>query len=266
MSFNETLKALIKSKKSHLCIGLDVDKSKLPQSVLSSDDPILTFNQQIIKYTEDIAVVYKLNLAFYEALGEKGYRIMKDTLSMIPKDILTIADAKRGDIGNSSSKYAEAVFDDLGFDAVTVNPYMGFDSVEPFCINPEKGVFILVLTSNKGSSDFQQIESANGIPFFLEVARKINDWNGNDNIGMVLGATHPEELESALKEAPKLSVLIPGVGKQGGEGNRVKNIFKDNDQAPFIVNSSRGIIYASSGEDYAVKAREVAKELRDELN
>ena len=266
MSFNENLKSLIKSKKSHLCIGLDVDETKLPQSVLSSDEPILTFNQQIIKYTEDIAVVYKLNLAFYEALGERGYRILRDTLSMIPKDVLTVADAKRGDIGNSSSMYAKAVFENLGFDAITVNPYMGLDSVEPFCKNPEKGVFILVLTSNAGSSDFQQIESANGIPFFLEVAQRISEWNGNDNIGMVLGATHPEELESAVKVAPKLSVLIPGVGKQGGDGRRVKDIFKDNQQGSFVVNSSRGIIYASSGEDFASEAREAAKELRDELN
>ena len=266
MSFNENLKSLIKSKKSHLCIGLDVDETKLPQSVLSSDEPILTFNQQIIKYTEDIAVVYKLNLAFYEALGERGYRILRDTLSMIPKDVLTVADAKRGDIGNSSSMYAKAVFENLGFDAITVNPYMGLDSVEPFCKNPEKGVFILVLTSNAGSSDFQQIESANGIPFFLEVAQRISEWNGNDNIGMVLGATHPEELENAVKAAPKLSVLIPGVGKQGGDGRRVKDIFKDNEQGAFIVNSSREIIYASSGEDFASEAREAAKELRDELN
>ena len=266
MSFNEKLKSLIAAKKSHLCIGLDVDETKLPQSVLSSDEPILSFNQQIIKYTEDISVVYKLNLAFYEALGEKGYRILRDTLSMIPKDVLTVEDAKRGDIGSSSSMYAKAIFEDLGFDAVTVNPYMGFDSVEPFCKNPEKGVFILVLTSNKGSSDFQQIESANGIPFFLEVAQKIVDWNGNDNIGMVLGATHPEELENAVKAAPKLSVLIPGVGKQGGDGRRVKDIFKDNEQGAFIVNSSREIIYASSGEDFASEAREAAKELRDELN
>ena len=144
MSFNENLKSLIQSMKSHLCIGLDVDEAKLPQSVLSSKDPILTFNQQIIKYTEDIAVAYKLNLAFYEAMGEQGYRILRDTLSMIPKDVLTIADAKRGDIGNSSSMYAKSVFENLGFDAVTVNPYMGFDSIEPFCKNPEKGVFILV--------------------------------------------------------------------------------------------------------------------------
>lgn len=266
MSFNENLKSLIKSKKSHLCIGLDVDETKLPQSVLSSDEPILAFNQQIIKYTEDIAVVFKLNLAFYEAMGEKGYRILQETLSMIPKDVLTVADAKRGDISNSSSMYAKAIFEDLGFDAVTVNPYMGFDSVEPFLKDQEKGVFILVLTSNEGSSDFQQIESADGIPMFLEVAKKISEWNGNDNIGMVLGATHPEELESAVKAAPKLSVLIPGVGKQGGEVKRVKAAFKDSEQGPYIVNSSRGIIYASSGEDFASEAREAAKELRDELN
>ena len=266
MSYNEKLKSLIVAKQSHLCIGLDVDETKLPQSVLSSDEPILSFNQQIINSTEDIAVVYKLNLAFYEALGEKGYGILRDTLSMIPSDVITIADAKKGDIGNSSSIYAKVVFEDLGFDAVTVNPYMGFDSIEPFCKNPEKGVFILVLTSNEGSSDFQQIESANGIPFFLEIAQRISEWNKNDNIGMVLGATHLEELERAVNAAPNLSVLIPGVGKQGGDGRKVKDIFQDNKRGPFIVNSSRGVIYASSGEDFASEARIAAKELRDELN
>ncbi len=266
MSFNEKLKSLIELKKSHLCIGLDVDETKLPKSIMSSDDPVLLFNQQIIEHTEDIAVTYKLNLAFYEAMGEKGYRILRDTLSMIPNDVLTIADAKRGDIGNSSSMYAKALFDNLGFDAVTVNPYMGFDSVEPFIKNENKGVFILVLTSNAGSADFQQIKSANGISMYLEVAERISAWNGNDNIGMVLGATHPEELESAVKVAPGLSVLIPGVGEQGGSGKKIKNIFNDNLSSPFIVNSSRGIIYASSGEDFASDAREAAKVLRDQLN
>ena len=266
MSFTDSLSAHIHSKKSHLCIGLDVQPDMFPKSVLSSADPVIEFNSQIIKYTEDVAAAYKINLAFYEALGSEGYRLLKKTLSMIPKDTISIADGKRGDIGTSSEMYAKAIFKDLGFDAVTVNPYMGHDSIEPFTRYQDKGVFVLVLTSNPGAMDFQKVNEGNGNPLYIEVATKLSGWNKNDNIGMVLGATHPEELRRAVESAPGLPCLVPGVGKQGGDPEELKKIFDDNRGSSFLVNSSRSIIYASNEEDFASMAREEAKSLREVLN
>ena len=266
MSFTDRLSSLIDSKKSHLCIGLDVQPERFPKSVISSADPVIEFNTQIIKYTEDIAAAYKINLAFYEALGNEGYRLLEKTLSMIPDEVLSIADGKRGDIGTSSEMYAKALFTELDFDAVTVNPYMGHDSIEPFTRYPEKGVFVLVLTSNPGAMDFQKFNGGNGNPLYIEVATKLSGWNKNDNIGMVLGATHPEELKRAVESAPGLPCLIPGVGKQGGDPKELKKIFSNNRSNSFLVNSSRAIIYASNREDFAARAREEAKSLREVLN
>ena len=266
MSFTDSLSSLIDSKRSHLCIGLDVQPEKFPKSVISSDDPVIEFNSQIIKYTEDVAAAYKINLAFYEALGNEGYRLLKKTLSLIPEDTISIADGKRGDIGTSSEMYAKALFTELEFDAVTVNPYMGHDSIEPFTRYQDKGVFVLVLTSNPGAMDFQKFNGGNDNPLYIEVAEKLPGWNKNHNIGMVLGATHPEELRRAVESAPGLPCLVPGVGEQGGDPEELKKIFSDNTSNPFLVNSSRAIIYASNEEDFASRAREEAKSLREVLN
>ena len=257
---------MINGKKSHLCIGLDVNPNSFPESVLSSKDPFVEFNKQIIKHTEDMAAAYKLNLAFYEALGHDCHRVIKETLAMIPEGVLTIGDAKRGDIGTSSEMYAKAIFDDYGFDAITVNPYMGFDSLKPFLNYSDKGVFSLVLTSNSGAKDFQFINSENGNPLFIEVAEKLSQWNENENLGMVLGATHISELKSVLNVAPDLPCLIPGIGEQGGDAGGVKDAFQDIGNELFIVNSSRGIIYASDGDEFAAEARKAAKTIRDSLN
>lgn len=265
MSFNDKLRSVINTKNSHLCIGLDLNLEHFPKSILSSQDPFVDFNKQIIKYTEDLAAVYKLNLAFYEALGQDCHRVIKETLAMIPDDVLTIADAKRGDIGASSEMYAKAIFDEYGFDAVTVSPYMGFDSLQPFTNYNDKGVFSLVLTSNSGAEDFQYLTDESGKPLYIAVAEKLSAWNENENIGMVLGATHISELKAALNAAPNLPCLIPGVGKQGGDASGVRDAFRDVGNELFIVNSSRGIIYASDGDDFASEAREAAKTLRDSL-
>jgi len=265
MSFKDKLRSVISAKKSHLCIGLDLNSANISKSILSSNDPFIDFNKQIIKYTEDIAAVYKLNLAFYEVLGHDCHRVIKETLAMIPDDVLTIADAKRGDIGTSSEMYAKSIFDEYGFDAITVSPYMGFDSLKPFINYKEKGVFSLVLTSNSGAKDFQYLNTESGKPLYITVAEKLSVWNENDNLGMVLGATHISELKAALNAAPALPCLIPGVGKQGGDANGVKDAFREIGNEQFIVSSSRGIIYASNGEDFASEARAAAKTLRDSL-
>ena len=266
MSFKEKLRSVINGKKSHLCIGLDVNSENFSESVLSSNDTFVNFNKQIIKYTEDIAAAYKLNLAFYEALGHDCHRVITETLAMIPEDVLTIADAKRGDIGTSSEMYAKAIFDEYGFDAITVSPYMGFDSLKSFINYSDKGVFSLVLTSNSGAKDFQFINSEDGNPLYIEVAQKLSNWNENENLGMVLGATHISELIATLNVAPALPCLIPGVGKQGGDAAAVRDAFRDIGNDLFIVNSSRGIIYASGGDDFAAEARAAAIMLRDSLN
>ena len=265
MSFKDKLRSVINAKKSHLCIGLDLNAEHFPSSVLSSNDPFTDFNRQIIKNTEDITAAYKLNLAFYEALGHDCYRIIKETLAMIPDNVLTIADAKRGDIGTSSEMYAKSIFNEYGFDAITVSPYMGFDSLKPFTNYGDKGVFSLVLTSNSGAKDFQYISTESGKPLYIEVAEKLTAWNEKENLGMVLGATHILELKAALKVSPDLPCLIPGVGKQGGDAAGVRDAFRDIGNELFIVNSSRGIIYASNGDDFASEARAAAKTLRDGL-
>lgn len=265
MSFKEKLRSVIDAKKSHLCIGLDLNPEYFPKSVLSSDDPFSDFNRQIIENTEDITSVYKLNLAFYEALGHDCHRVIKETLAMIPDDALTIADAKRGDIGTSSEMYAKAIFNEYGFDAITVSPYMGFDSLKPFADFSDKGVFSLVLTSNSGAKDFQYLNTESGKPLYIEVAEKLSVWNENENFGMVLGATHISELKAALEVAPNLPCLIPGVGNQGGDAAGVRDAFRDIGNELFIVNSSRGIIYASNGDDFASEARAAAITLRDSL-
>lgn len=266
MSFNDKLRSVINDKKSHLCIGLDLIPENIPNTILSSKDPFVEFNKQIIRHTEDITAVYKLNLAYYEALGQECHRVIKETLALIPDEVLTIADAKRGDIGKSSEMYAKAIFDEYEFDAITVSPYMGFDSLEPFTKYNDKGVFSLVLTSNSGAKDFQYLNSESGNPLFIEVAQKLSDWNENNNLGMVLGATHISELRAALNVAPDLPCLVPGVGKQGGDAGEVKDAFHDIGNDLFIVNSSRGIIYASNGDEFAADARTAAKLLRESLN
>ncbi|MFD2033156.1 orotidine-5'-phosphate decarboxylase [Belliella marina] len=254
----------IKRKSSFLCVGLDTDLSKIPSDLLKLEDPVFEFNKQIIDATAEYAVAYKPNIAFYEALGPKGWESLQKTLDYIPKDIFTIADAKRGDIGNTSGLYAKAFFESMDFDSVTVAPYMGVDSVQPFLEFQDKWVILLALTSNAGSSDFQLIESKSGKPLFHEVLEKSQLWGNTDNMMYVVGATRGELIAEVRKLVPDHFFLVPGVGAQGGSLEEVAQ-YGMNDTCGLLVNSSRGIIYASQKMDFASAAKREAEKLQLEM-
>jgi len=265
MSFLKRLRTSQKKSGSLLCIGLDTDAALIPRHLGRSAGAVLSFNRRIIDATHDLVCAYKLNLAFYEALGDRGWRIIEKTLEHIPRGIVTIGDGKRGDIGNTAERYATSLFDELGFDAATVNPYMGYDSIEPFLRYNDRGVFLLALTSNRGSRDFQRLR-VNGRPLYERVVQSAVRWNAKKNIGLVVGATHPKELRRVRALAPEMPILIPGIGKQGGDLKSAVlfGCTKRGDLA--IINASRSIIYASRGKDFAAAARREAIKLRDEIN
>lgn len=265
MTFQQRIRAAQKKSNSLLCVGLDTDAKLLPRHLGRTVGAVLNFNRRIIDATHDIACAYKLNLAFYETLGADGWLVIEKTLEHIPRGIITIGDAKRGDIGNTAEKYAQALFGELGFDAVTVNPYMGYDSVEPFLRYKTKGVFLLALTSNPGSKDFQRLKVGNA-PLYERVVRTVATWNTKKNIGLVVGATHPLELLRVRKIVPEMPILIPGIGKQGGDLKSAVRYgcAKRGDLA--IINASRSIIYASQGKDFAYAARFEAHKLKYEIN
>lgn len=266
MDFNRKVINTIKAKRSAVCVGLDVEPGKLPQILRNEKDPVLKFNKEIIEATKEFTAAYKPNLAFYEQFGTKGFEYFEKTLEMMGGDVLKIADAKRGDIGNTSKKYAHAFFETFNCDAITLSPYMGEDSVTPFLEREDKGVFILALTSNKGSFDFQMQKMRDGRFLYEIVIEKINSWNIKNNCGLVVGATHPQMFEGIRKLAPGMPYLIPGIGAQGGDlENTVKFGFVKDDVLA-LVNSSRGIIFASDGPDFAERAGEEAKKLRDMIN
>jgi orotidine-5'-phosphate decarboxylase len=264
MAFTQRLRQVQMKQNSFLCIGLDVDADKIPVHLQAMENPVLEFNRQIIKATCDLVCAYKPNLAFYEAMGEQGLAILRDTLKLIPKSILTIGDGKRGDIGNTAARYAKSLFDDFGFDSVTLNPYLGFDSVEPFLSNPEKGVFILALTSNAGSKDFQRLKVGTK-HLYEKVVHTAKKWNINQNIGLVVGATHPKELQRIRKIVPDMPILIPGIGQQGGDLRSAIRYGCDKHRQLAVINASRSIIYASSGKDFAEAARTEAKKMVKEM-
>ena len=258
----------IKKKQSYLCIGLDTDVTKIPKHLLSSADPVFEFNKQIIDATSSFCVSYKLNLAFYECLGPKGLESLEKTVKYIPGNLFTIADAKRGDIGNTSMMYAKTFFGYYGFDAVTVAPYMGSDSVKPFLESKNKWTILLALTSNEGANDFQKSEIKNpksGIgTLFADVLTASQEWGTNDNLMYVIGATRSELFLEVRKIVPEHFLLVPGVGAQGGS---LKEVSRNgmNKECGLLVNSSRQIIYASSGENFAKKAGEEAMNLQMEM-
>ena len=268
----EQLFARIKEKQSYLCVGLDTDLNKIPKHLLKSEDPVFEFNKQIIDATAEFAVAYKPNIAFYECLGPKGLESLEKTVNYIPSDIFTIADAKRGDIGNTAAMYAKTFFETLKFDAVTVAPYMGKDSVTPFLDYKDHWTIILALTSNLGSEDFQQLKVLNESDFFDVtthplyeiVVRKSSEWGTADQIMYVVGATQVEHIDFLRTVVPDNFFLVPGVGAQGGSLKEVSK-FGMNNQCGLLVNSSRGIIYASQGQDFAASAATVAKSIRDEM-
>ncbi len=256
--------AQIKLKRSFLCVGLDTDISKIPVHLLDTEDPIFEFNKAIIDATKDFAIAYKPNIAFYECYGPKGWESLQKTIDYIPKDIFTIADAKRGDIGNTSSYYAKTFFDYLNCDSVTVAPYMGEDSVSPFLAFDNKWVILLALTSNKGALDFQMIQDANGEELYKKVLRKSCEWGTPDNLMFVVGATRAEGIGEVRKLVPDHFFLVPGVGAQGGSLEDVAK-YGWNTDCGLLVNSSRGIIYASNGLDFAERACEEAKKIQVDM-
>src|SRR5690554_850160 len=260
----DKLIAEIKSKKSFLCVGLDTDMDLIPKHLLDTEDPIFEFNKAIIDATKDYCVAYKPNIAFYECHGPKGWESLKKTLDYIPKDKFTIADAKRGDIGNTSRYYAKTFFEYMDFDAVTIAPYMGEDSITPFLEYKDKWVIILALTSNKGALDFQFITDLNGTKLYEHVLKKTSKWRTSDNIMYVVGATRAERIGSVRKIVPSNFYLVPVIGEQGGSLQDTAN-YGWNDDCGLLVNSSRGIIYASEGMDFAEKAGEAAKEVQQEM-
>ena len=256
----------IKKKKSFLCIGLDVDLNKIPKHLLKEDDPIFAFNKAIIDATHHLCVAYKPNTAFYEAYGIKGWQALEKTIQYINEkhpEIFTIADAKRGDIGNTSTMYAKAFFEDLAFDSVTVAPYMGKDSVEPFLAFENKHTILLALTSNQGAFDFQTKE-IEGKEVYKHVLETSKSWKNSENLMYVVGATKAEYLADIRNIIPDSFLLVPGVGAQGGNLQDVCK-YGMNDSVGLLINSSRGIIYATSNENFAHAAASKAKELQSEM-
>lgn len=259
----------IHAKRSYLCVGLDTDSSKIPAHLRSHPDAVFEFNKQIIDATKDCCVAYKINTAFYEAMGLKGWAAMEKTVQYIPAEHFTIADAKRADIGNTSSQYAKAFFDTLNFDAITVAPYMGEDSIMPFLAYENKWTIVLGLTSNPGSNDFEQQKT--GEEYLYEmVLRKVSRWGNPDNLMFVIGATKSNDLTHIRNIIPENFLLVPGVGFQGGSLEEVSKygmITKTTGNNPcgLLVNASRAIIYASEKEDFADEARAIALQYQQEM-
>ncbi len=260
-TFNEHLKNVIKKNDSLVCVGLDIEPSKLPKHLSTSSDPLWEFNKGIIDATIDLVCAYKPNSAFYEAEGEAGMRLLKRTIEHINGRVPVILDVKRGDIGNTAKAYAKSAFDDLKADAVTVSPYMGFDSLEPFLTYKDKGVFMLCLTSNPGAADFQKPD------LFKKVADKAAGWNRtHGNIGLVVGATNSADIAEVRTRTPGIPFLVPGVGAQGGSIKDVMDYGARTADDICIINSSRGILFASGEKDFSEAARTATKKLRDEIN
>ena len=251
-------------KQSFLCVGLDTDPAKIPAHLLELEDPVFEFNKAIIDATKEYCVAYKPNLAFYESLGVSGWQSLEKTINYIPKTHFTIADAKRGDIGNTSRMYAKAMFENMDFDSITVAPYMGIDSIQPFLEFEQKWVILLALTSNKGSQDFQMSIQDGEMPLYEKVLRKSQEWGSPENMMYVVGATHPDYFKLIRKAAPDHFLLVPGIGAQGGD---LEGVCKNgmNKDVGLLINSSRGIIYASKGKDFAAAAGEKAKALADQM-
>jgi orotidine-5'-phosphate decarboxylase len=260
----ETLKNQIFNKKSFLCVGLDTNPALIPDHLKQAEDPVFEFNKAVIDATHDLCVAYKPNIAFYECLGPKGWRSLEKTMDYIPDHIFTIADAKRGDIGNTSKMYAKTYFEYFNFDAVTVAPYMGKDSVEPFLNFNDKWVILLGLTSNEGSRDFQQIRDVNDMPLYHSVITKAQQWGSPDNLMFVIGATHPESFREIRSIADDYFFLVPGVGAQGGDLHQVVENGRNSDLG-LLINSSREIIYADSSVSFQSKVREKALTIQQEM-
>jgi orotidine-5'-phosphate decarboxylase len=264
MNFTEKLAQISLKNRSLLCVGLDPDPALMPEKI-----GVFEFNKAIIDVTADLVCAYKPNIAFYEAMGNAGLDALKKTRDYIPEEIPVIIDAKRGDIGNTAKAYASSLFDYFNADAITASPYLGYDSLEPFIMRRDRGIFILCRTSNKGALDFQSLyvgKEGGQKMLFEVVAEKVNEWNKYGNLGLVVGATYPEELKLIRERYPEMPLLIPGVGAQGGELEQVVKYGADKGRRKTIINSSRQILYASRGKDFAAAAAKAAKDLKDKIN
>lgn len=273
MNFIEKYLNASQKNNSLVCIGLDSDLNKIPKFLSKSRDTLFEFNKQIIDATADLVCAYKPNMAFYEVWGSSGITSLKKTIQYIPNHIPVILDAKRGDIGNTNKMYAKEIFEYFGADATTVSPYLGEDSIAPFAEYKDNLTFVLCLTSNPGAKDFQLLEveekpsiNKEGKPLYKVVAGKVKDWNKNNNLGLVIGATFPEQLKEIREMVGDMPILIPGVGAQGGDLEKVVQYGTTKNGKMAIINSSREIIFASSEKDFDQKAREKALDLRDSIN
>jgi orotidine-5'-phosphate decarboxylase len=275
MTFIESLLAASRRNQSLLCVGLDPDATRVPAALRGAPDPIYAFCMAIVDATADLVCAFKPNIAFFEARGPSGVETLGRLIAAMPRDVPVILDAKRGDIGSTAAAYAEAVFERLGADAVTLSPYLGGDSLAPFLRYADKGCFILCKTSNPGSGDLQDLELATGGPLYLEVARRVQgDWNANGNAGLVVGATYPAVLAQVRAICPTLPLLVPGVGAQGGALAEAARAAADAHGQRAVINASRAVLYAGAGADasagpaqhFAEAARREAQRLRDEIN
>jgi orotidine-5'-phosphate decarboxylase len=265
MTFTEKLLACAQAHDSLLCVGLDPTVGSLPTHLGRDADAVARFGRAIVESTSDLVCAFKPNLAFYETLGTAGLDALSRTLEAIPRDIPVIGDAKRGDIGSSSAAYARALFDHFRFDAITVSPYLGHDSIEPFLDYAGRGVFVLCRTSNPGARDFQDL-MVDGQPLYVHVARQALGWKRRGDLGFVVGATYPEEIARIRSLAPDVPLLVPGVGAQGGELGAAVQAAVDARGQLAVINSSRQVLYASSGTDFADAAVTVAAATRDQIN
>jgi len=267
MFFRDKLSNIVHENESLVCVGLDIDKEKIPNFLFkTSKTPFLDFNKSIIDATKDLVCAYKLNMAFYEVLGKDGIDLIEKTIDFIPKDIIVILDGKRNDIGNTARKYAQSLFEILNADAVTVNPYLGIDGIMPFLEYKDKCSFILCRTSNPSAVDFQNLKVSKS-PLYELVAQKIKEWNTFFNCGAVVGATYPDELkEIRTILGEDIPILIPGVGKQGGDVEKTVKYGTNKKGEMAIINSSRGIIFAGKDENFKENSRNAAANLKDEIN
>lgn len=267
MNFKEKLEKIVNKNNSLVCVGLDIDKDRMPKFLFEkSKNPYLDFNKQIINATKDLVCAYKLNMAFYEVLGKQGINILEKTIEIIPNDIVVIIDGKRNDIGNTARKYAQSLFETLKADAVTINPYLGKDGIVPFLEYKNKCSFILCRTSNPSAIDFQDAKIS-GTPLYEIVANKIKEWNTFYNCGAVVGATYPSELKKIrCILGDEIPMLIPGIGAQGGDVEKTIKYGTNKNKKNAIINSSRGIIYADANKDFSKASRNKATHLRDEIN
>ncbi len=265
MTFIQKLRNIQRKHKSLLCIGLDTDPQKVPECLYKWGDPQYEFNRRIIDATKDIVCAYKLNLAFYESVGEHGWYTVHQTLARIPEEIITIGDGKRGDIANSAERYAHLLCEDWEFSATTVSPYMGKDSVEPFTRRKDQCAFVLAVTSNPGARDFQYLR-VKGKPLYEEVVRRVRSWNTKKNLGLVVGATKPKEMQRIRGIAPEMPFLIPGIGAQKGDLESAVRFGCTAHGDLAVINIGRSIINASIGDDFAGRAREIALGYRERMN